>query len=203
MTGFEKLQEMENNYINTQHPYLLEKILLNELSSHNELKNFIASIYKDYIALKEKLDKEYTDLMGTCKQSSEITEYTIELLVYTFSDDWKRFSYLKEILNRVDKHLWNKKYKKQRKEYQEIDINDIHITEVIGRYVRVPKNLNKNMKCMLHNDKTPSFKIYTKTNSWYCFWCNKWWNAINFIAYMENCSKSEAFKTFINTYFKT
>lgn len=201
MTSYEKLQEMEHNYINIQRPYLLEKILLDELSSDNELKNFIWDIYTEYKGLKSELDKEYSHLISQCEQANEMNKYFLKLLVYKFSNDGERYSYLESTLNRIDKYIWNKKYKRKNKVYKDIDIHDIPISEVIGRYVKLPKSFNKNIKCMLHNDKTPSFRIYPKTNSWFCFGCQKSWNAINFIAYIENCSTKEAFKIFANTYF--
>jgi len=203
MISFEKLQEMENSYINTQRPYLLEKTLLDELSSHNEVREFVTDIYTEYTALKKKLDKEYSHLINKYDQANEMTEYFIKLLVYTFSDNGERYSSLESTLNRVDKYIWNRKYKRKNKAYRDIDIHDIPISEVIGRYIKLPKSFNKNIKCMLHNDKTPSFRIYPKTNSWHCFGCKKGWNAIHFIAEIENCSTKEAFKIFINTYFNS
>lgn len=38
--------------------------------------------------------------------------------------------------------------------------------------------------CPIHNDKTPSFHIYSD-NSWYCFGCNRGGDAIDFVQVLE------------------
>jgi DNA primase len=67
-------------------------------------------------------------------------------------------------------------------------------------YMKVPYNINRNCRCPLHKEKSWSFRIYKNTNSFYCFWCHKWWNIINFISEIENISNNEAFKKIISMY---
>ncbi len=55
------------------------------------------------------------------------------------------------------------------------------------------------LKCPFHNDKTPSLQLYYKTQTAYCFSTNcsthgKAIDVIDFIMYMEKCSKHEAIK---------
>ncbi len=70
------------------------------------------------------------------------------------------------------------------------------LKEVLSHYNLKPdKHLRLN--CPFHDDKTPSLQVYYKTHSAYCFSSNckthgKSLDVIDFIMYMENCSKHEA-----------
>lgn len=46
--------------------------------------------------------------------------------------------------------------------------------------------------CPFHKEKKPSFHIYTKTNSFYCFGCGKGGNVINFIRILHGYSFPQA-----------
>ena len=83
-----------------------------------------------------------------------------------------------------------------------MDIPDIKqrlsLATVLQHYGLKPdKNLRLN--CPFHEDKTPSFQVYYKTHTCYCFSSNckthgKSLDVIDFIMYKENCSKHEALK---------
>lgn len=45
-----------------------------------------------------------------------------------------------------------------------------------------------------HEDNTPSFIVYPETNSFYCFGCQRGGDPIQFVAYYEGVSRSEAQK---------
>lgn len=49
--------------------------------------------------------------------------------------------------------------------------------------------------CPFHTERTPSFTIYTKNNSWYCFSCHQGGNPIDFIMLLKGCDFKEAVKT--------
>jgi hypothetical protein len=46
--------------------------------------------------------------------------------------------------------------------------------------------------CPLHNDKTPSFCIYLKTNSFHCFGCHEGGDTVVFVQKLHNFSFKEA-----------
>jgi len=46
--------------------------------------------------------------------------------------------------------------------------------------------------CPLHNEKHPSFCIYTKTNTCWCYGCNKGGNTITFVRLLNDCSFRKA-----------
>lgn len=78
---------------------------------------------------------------------------------------------------------------------QQLDMLDI--VEVVSRYAEV-ENPKRLIRCPIHNDKTPSFKIYQKTNSFYCFGCKQGGAPINLIMLMEGLSFKEALKSIIS-----
>ena len=61
------------------------------------------------------------------------------------------------------------------------------ITDVIGSYVTL-KRAGSNMHglCPFHSEKTPSFTVFSKTNSFYCFGCGAGGDAISFVMRAEN-----------------
>ena len=62
------------------------------------------------------------------------------------------------------------------------DINDI-----IGSYVSL-KRAGSNMQglCPFHSEKSPSFTVFSKSNSFYCFGCGAGGDAISFVMRAEN-----------------
>ena len=62
------------------------------------------------------------------------------------------------------------------------DINDI-----IGSYVTL-KRAGSNMHglCPFHSERTPSFTVFSKSNSFYCFGCGAGGDAISFVMKAEN-----------------
>jgi hypothetical protein len=137
--------------------------------------------------VKERLSK-YKDL-------DEISEYFIEKIV-NIENWWDRKKELEKILNTFNTHLYSRL--PNRRDYKRVDINEIPIANIISKYIELPSNIWRNIKCPLHQDNTASFKIYEKTNSFYCFGCQRWWNAINFISFIEDISTKEAYKRFID-----
>ena len=70
------------------------------------------------------------------------------------------------------------------------DINDI-----IGSYVNL-KRAGSNMHglCPFHSERTPSFTVFTRSNSFYCFGCGAGGDVITFIKRIENLDYIDAVK---------
>ena len=69
------------------------------------------------------------------------------------------------------------------------------IEEVISPYVTLKRaGRNLNGLCPFHNEKTPSFTVYTDTQSYYCFGCGAGGDAFTFIRNIENLDYIEAVK---------
>ncbi len=58
----------------------------------------------------------------------------------------------------------------------------ITIQNVIDRYGYKPKK--GFISCPFHNEKTPSLRVYTDTNTFYCFGCGTGGDVISFIAHL-------------------
>ena len=75
-------------------------------------------------------------------------------------------------------------------EIREIKLH-LSIMNVLGHYGLKPDRYNF-ILCLFHEDKGPSLKIYTRTNTFYCFSCGASGDTIEFIQLKEKCSKHEA-----------
>jgi len=66
-------------------------------------------------------------------------------------------------------------------------VNRTDISDLIGSYVTL-KRAGSNMHglCPFHSEKTPSFTVFSKTNSFYCFGCGSGGDAITFVMKAEN-----------------
>ncbi|MBI5414467.1 hypothetical protein HZA38_03040 [Candidatus Peregrinibacteria bacterium] len=68
---------------------------------------------------------------------------------------------------------------------------EVQILPVVEHFIEV-KNPRRSIRCPLHNDDSPSFKIYEATNSFYCFGCQKGGSPVQFVKYMCDCDFKEA-----------
>ena len=67
------------------------------------------------------------------------------------------------------------------------------IEEVIGSYITLKRAGNRYTACCpFHNEKTPSFTVFTDTSSFYCFGCGSGGDIITFIMKHENLDYIEA-----------
>nr|WP_320120060.1 CHC2 zinc finger domain-containing protein [uncultured Marinifilum sp.] len=78
--------------------------------------------------------------------------------------------------------------------------SSLNILTVLQHY-NLSANKNGMLKCPFHEDKDPSLKVYTDTNTFNCFGCGKAGDQIEFIQLKENCCKRDAImkaKTLVN-----
>ena len=77
------------------------------------------------------------------------------------------------------------------------DRNDI--TELVSKYVAL-KRAGSNMSglCPFHNEKTPSFTVFPKTRSYYCFGCGAGGDAVSFVMALEGLSYRDAVEHLAN-----
>lgn len=50
------------------------------------------------------------------------------------------------------------------------------------------------INCFMHNDKEPSLKLHTETNTWWCYACGEGYTPIDFVMKKENITALEAAK---------
>ena len=67
------------------------------------------------------------------------------------------------------------------------------ITDVVSSYVQL-KRAGSNLKglCPFHSEKSPSFTVYEKNNSYYCFGCGAGGDVITFIRTIDNLDYMDA-----------
>lgn len=116
----------------------------------------------------EELDKLEREINLLCYHVSQVTN--IQESKSEFKQDWQK---------RMDR------------------IDGLQIQEVIGRYINIPNGCRL-IQCPIHEDRTPSLKIYPHTNSWYCFGCGKGGAPVNFLMELEGISFKEAVKKLTN-----
>ncbi|WP_338521453.1 DNA primase [Candidatus Legionella polyplacis] len=76
-----------------------------------------------------------------------------------------------------------------------IVLKQIDIVQIINNYLKLKKiGNNFTAYCPFHKEKTPSFKIETKKQFFYCFGCGKGGNAISFIMNYFNKNFSDSVK---------
>lgn len=190
---------MEEDYLATQGKFSLWLSLLSEFS-RDELYNFIQPFLQKYKKLNQERENELNKAYSRYENITEIEKYFIEEMCNTFWI-WARVEYLEEVLNDFNiivQRLFPKKYAKSSKFKDPIDVKSIPITDVLRLYINLPNNLQSNIRCPFpwHPDKSPSFKIYKTTNSFYCFWCHKGGDSIKLISYMENLDTKQAWIKF-------
>lgn len=70
----------------------------------------------------------------------------------------------------------------------------VPIFDVVSSYVRLKKSGSGDYKglCPFHTERTPSFNVNTKTDSYKCFGCGKGGDAISFVREIENVTFQRA-----------
>jgi len=174
-----------------------EQIL--ESFSKKDLKQFISDTKGSLTFLKKYYERDLFRVKKKIWQLEELSEYFVNQMFYTF-EGWYELDESEKFLNILEFY-----YRRNHKKYSPtalwkykkfIDVNDIPIDQVIGKYMRFKRGLHMNQLCPIHREKTPSMRIYKNSNSYFCYWCHSGGNAINFIADIENTSTKEAWKKF-------
>jgi len=70
----------------------------------------------------------------------------------------------------------------------------------ITRFYGIEVKRNNQALCPFHNEKTPSFTIFPKTNSFKCFGCGVGGSVIDFVMQMDGLEALEAAKKLDNDY---
>ena len=72
-------------------------------------------------------------------------------------------------------------------------ISALEISDIIGERVQLrPSSRGFMGLCPFHNEDTPSFHVYTDTQTYYCFGCHEAGNIFSFLMKMDNLSFKEA-----------
>ena len=80
-------------------------------------------------------------------------------------------------------------------------MEESRVEEVVGEYVVLKKRgANYQGLCPFHNEKTPSFYLYTDKNIYKCFGCGKAGNSVTFLMEHAQMSYTEALRHLAKKY---
>jgi len=195
------LEILEREYFDNHNIWRIEEEILLSFKK-NGFKKIIYEMEDAYLKLKIPYIKDVCEkiISKWWDDLNDIERFFIKKIEYYFNGGFE-LEMNKQVIKKFES-FYNVKYVSSRKnaKYKSFDINSISIIDVIWLYMKVPFNLNRNLLCPLHKEKTPSFKIFKNTNSYYCFWCHSGGNVVNFISDIDNIEKKEAYKKIINLY---
>lgn len=195
----EIINNLENEYMKNHNTYIVEDKLLYSFSKQ-DLYKLIKDTNKLY--LHDRLlyaQNLYMKQLKYWNEDLNLLDREFIILNEYYFNWWEEIEKTKQFLERL-KRFYRVNYEKNNKSYKRVDIKSIPIDKVISMYIRLPSNLNRNIRCPFHKEKTGSFRIYKNTNSFYCFGCHKWWDIVKFISLYENITSKEAFKKVLNLY---
>ena len=76
-----------------------------------------------------------------------------------------------------------------------VNCNDIPMREVLTKYVGIEGEMQEGdgykIKCPLHPDNSPSFKVYEETNTFYCFGCRKAGGPVDLVRMAKNLANNK------------
>src|SRR3954447_6349577 len=76
----------------------------------------------------------------------------------------------------------------------------VDILDIAGRYVELRKKgrpYERWGRCPFHDDRTPSFKVDTRTERFKCFGCGRGGDVLDFLAEAERLDPVEAIKRLV------
>jgi len=186
-------EELEKEYIEKINTWRIEEDILYSFSKQ-ELNKLIEDTYESYMKIKMPYDYILSrkKFRAGYDELNQLSKYLIEQYSYHFN--WgEEIELTHKFLKRL-RNFYKSNYEQSNtKNYKKFDIQSVNIIDVLGQYMKLPKNLNRNGPCPLHKEKTGSFRIYKNTNTFYCFWCHKWGNIVNFVSEIEGITTKEAY----------
>lgn len=145
---------------------------MNELNQELliRVKNRYEAEESRLIELEKKIESLYGD------QKINYSNFrTICLLLLDL--DPSRLSFLQKRIKKLKIELKSLRSPKQFK-----NVEDIRVIPIERVCRGLDMKINKGFAlCPLHPEKTPSFKIYSPTNSWYCFGCAQGGDSISLV----------------------
>ena len=94
-----------------------------------------------------------------------------------------------KVFPEAKKLIPRKKRKNQRRFEEMLDVaRDVDLEDVVSEYVDLRQSGAYRMvgSCPFHDDKTPSFFVYTTDNHYYCFGCHEHGDVITFVRKIKN-----------------
>lgn len=137
---------------------------------------------EDELCKLEEIDDEFLRLAR--EEEAKHREWLQDLS----KTDWiVVFPEAKRLVKRLSKS--GRRFKEQLEVARDVDIE-----EVIGEYVELRRGGMYRLVglCPFHEEKTPSFTVYTNDGHYYCFGCQEHGDVIRFISKIENLTFKQA-----------
>ena len=167
------------------------QILLQDPELVKELESTVLAKYNEYLEFGQKRTEFL--LLNHYDSQDDFGKYFLEKAFDTMLDgpvieriekDLTSLCFsLREVRSKGVTTKWSEAYDRA--------LYSARIEDVAAHYIG-EQNWNRNVKCPFHADGGPSLKIYTKTNTFFCFGCNAHGAPVNFVMQIENCSFREA-----------
>jgi len=196
-------EDLERKYFENHSTWRIEQWLFGSFKKR-DLNKFIVNLENEYLKIRLPFINDVINKVNDLwwDNLSELEKYFIEKTEYFFNG-WKELDLYKSYIDKF-KRFYKSNFvnNKKNSKFKNFDIESVSIIDVISSYTRLPSNLRRNFICPIpwHNEKTGSFRIYENSNSFYCFWCHAWGNAVNFISAIEDIDLKEAYIKLANIY---
>jgi hypothetical protein len=157
-----------------------------------EARDMIVVKLTEYQAEKENLAQQVRSKLISIQNYDEVTYYWLRTWIK--ATDGPRLSELESHIIRLKRLL----YRNQQDNKNSITIDTLELARAlpIEQLLDSPP-LRKSGRtlsalCPFHQDKSPSFFIYSDQNRWWCYGCNQGGDAITFVRLSQGLSFKEA-----------
>lgn len=156
------------------------------LDAFPEALEIIPIKLKEWIGVKSEIEKVVTKKLKYIHRAEPDSEKRELLKIIIAGVHGNEFEEAERHIKRLKRLLSLSKNKKKSNKYlSEEDVEtarNVPILDVARGLSKVKKvNGGYSACCCFHDDSTPSLKIYTKDNSFYCFGCGAGGNVISFV----------------------
>lgn len=184
-----------------------------ETMTHQETKDFLTPLLEVRIEKKHALEKQYKRIRRIVKK-----DYAPATFEHDFSIDalWilkgakEDLENQKQLNSLEGYYLWNKSRKPRTSSKSIHSRQDFTLLIQAAKQIlleRLYKNPLRNSGrnravglCPLHQERTPSFTIFTDTNTFYCFGCGVQGDSITFYQKLYGVSFVDAVRQLTGTY---
>lgn len=185
-----------------------------ETMSHKETKDFLTPLLEVRIEKKHILEKRYKSILKIARKHYAPTTFAFNFavdVIWILKGAKEDIGNRKQLDSLEQYYIWNEGRKPNTAPYQSIPSRR-DFTLLIQAAKQVPlerlyknplRNSGRNRLkglCVFHQEKTPSFTIFTDTNIFYCFGCGAQGDSITFYQKLHGGSFLEAVRQLTGTY---
>ncbi len=182
-----------------------------ETMSHEETKEFLTPLFEERIEKKKSLEKHHKRIMRIATKQYAPSTFEFDFcvdavwLLHGAKDDIENQKQL-DSLERY--YRWNESRKPSYITQSIPTKQDYEVMKMTAKQVRIESLCKMPLRgntrlvgcCPFHEERTPSFTIFTNTNTFVCFGCGAKGDSITFYQKLYGCSFLDAIRQLIGTY---